>query len=345
MATGVITLLDIAKFNGHDRAVGLIDETTKATPEVREIPWRPISGINYKVSVWTSLPTQAFRAANVGTPTSKATMGERLVETFISESIWNADMAVADRAEYGAMDYMEEQAALVLEGKIQAMGRQFFYGRTSWNSSGNLYTGNPNNWIAASYPYGGNPNGPPGLLDLYQANSYAYSAGGSTALTATSVWGVKIGDKNVHWVAGKNGYFNMTDVRIQQLNDANNNPYNAYIQSLMLYPGLQIGDIRSVVRIDNLTTSTDGSSSTSNNSATLNDDILFQAMSILPANIRPDMWFMNRRSITQLRQSRTSFNPAGTPALLPDSDTVGIPIKMTDSLANNEPIGLASAGI
>ena len=332
----VINLLDIAKANGADQAVGLVDEASRLTPEVTHVPWRTIKGMNYKFRVRVQEMASAFRAANQGTLIAKGIYEERLVEALISETLWNADMAVADKYEFGSMAYFAEEAVAAMRGKFLALGRQFFYGRTAWNSTGTNYTGVPANFVQASYPNGGDPNGCPGLLDGFNT-TYEYDALGSTANTGSSVWGVKVGEQNVTWIAGANGSFDLRDVSRQQLTDPNNSAkfYMAYIQSLAIYPGLQLGDLRSVCRIRNLT---------EDSGHTLTDKMLMKVLALLPGGFMPDAWFMSRRSLSDLQQSRTATNPTGKEAEIP-RDVMGIPILMTDSINNIEPIGLETAAI
>jgi hypothetical protein len=62
------TLLDIAKANGSDAVVGLVDEAVSAHPELTRGFARTIQGIQYKTLVRTGVPTGgSFRAANAGT--------------------------------------------------------------------------------------------------------------------------------------------------------------------------------------------------------------------------------------------------------------------------------------
>jgi len=49
----------------------------------------------------------------------------------------------------------------------------------------------------------------------------------------------------------------------------------------------------------------------------------------------PDALFMTRRSLEQLRASRTATNPSGSPAGNPDN-VAGIPIIVTDSILDTE---------
>ena len=74
------TLLDLAKLNGADPVVGLIEEVATSSPEVVTIPARTIRGTSYKTVVRNSRPSVAFRSANEGTAGTKSNFAERLVE-------------------------------------------------------------------------------------------------------------------------------------------------------------------------------------------------------------------------------------------------------------------------
>jgi len=332
MALTYPTLLDIAKANGSDTVVGLIDETTRLVPEVRAIASRTIKGTSYKTWVRTTLPVSAFRQANAGGTVVKSNYVNRIVETFILNPRWEADKAVADRYEFGAANYIETEATAIMESAIQQLGRQFYYGRNQYTCAYVDDNGMvPGTHVGANATYGGDANGLPGLIDGFNT-TYEYDAAGTTANTASSVWGVKTGEKNVTWVWGENGQLMLSDVLLQRVLDSANNPFTAYCQELLAYPGLQIGDLRSVFRIKNIT---------ADSGHTLTDAMLFNAMALLPAGQMPDYIFMSRRSLNQLRNSRTATNIIGAPAPIP-TEVGGIPIMMTDSIANSEPINFLS---
>jgi len=65
------TLLDIAKANGSDAVVGLVDETTKAHPEISLGAARTVKGIQFKTLVRIALPSVGFRLANEGVVAGK----------------------------------------------------------------------------------------------------------------------------------------------------------------------------------------------------------------------------------------------------------------------------------
>lgn len=305
----VFTLLDIAKANGNDAVVGLIDETTKAHPELSGVAARTIRGINYRTLVRTGLPTVAFRNANEGTVASKATHENRLVECFIASPRWTADVAVADRYEDGAAAFMALEAGAQMEAAMQLLARQFYYGTTSGV---------------------GDAKGHPGLVQMYDATNNVVDAGGTTASTGSSVWLIKSGPRDISWVYGNNGELSPSDVDIRDVLDGSGNPYNAYVQTMDFYPGLAMHSLRSAVRIKKLT---------EDSGKGLTDDLIADALSKFEVGIVPDMILMTRRSHKQLQNSRTATNPTGAPAPFP-TEAFGVPIKLTDGILNTESLTL-----
>jgi hypothetical protein len=297
-----ITLLDIAKANGSDMVAGLIDETTKAHPELTLAPARTIQGIMYKTLVRTGLPTVAFRDANQGQASTKASHENRLVETFILNPRWHGDKAVADRYEDGAPAYLAMEASAHMEASMQLLASQFYYGRTL-----------------------GDAKGYPGLLQAY-STTMEVDAAGTTASTGSSVWAVKFGPKDVIWVWGNNGELAPSEVSERDVEDAAGNNFTAYFQELLAYPGLQVGSTRAIGRIKDLT---------ADNNCTLTDDMIADLLSKFEVGMKPDALFMNRRSLKQLQQSRTATNPTGAPAPFPQ-DSFGIPIAVTDAITSTE---------
>lgn len=315
----LLTLLDIAKANGSDAVVGLIDEVSQAHPELtgmvrfagqtRTIPnvgaSRTIKGLNYKTLVRTGLPTVGFRSANQGTAYTKGTLENRLVETFIMNPRWGADKAVADRDEDGPEAAIAREAAAHMEAALQALARQFYYGTTS----------------------AGDTKGHPGLIQSYSTD-IEVDAGGTTVDTGSSVWAVSWGPQGVQWVWGNNGQLQLSDVDERDMTDGDGEKYTGYHQELLAYPGLQVGSTRAVGRIKKIT---------EDSGHTLTDDMISDLLSKFPTGYSPDVLFMTRRSLKQLQQSRTATNATGAPAPFP-TESHGVPIAVTDAIANTEPV-------
>lgn len=303
------TLLDIAKANGSDQIVGLIDETTKAYPEVRNGQARTIKGLNFKTLVRTVLPTVSYRGANEGTDATKGSYENRLVECFIMNPRIEVDKAVADAYEDGANAWMALEAEGVIQAAFGTVAKQFYYGAASGN---------------------GDSKGGPGLIDSYDSTNMVVDAGGTTATTGSSVWAVKWGGTFVQWVYGNNGELVMGDVREETIYDTNSKPLDGYVQSLLARPGVQVGNLKCVGRIKKLT---------ADSGKGLTDALIGSLLAKFPAGIVPDVLLMTKRSQEQLRASRTATNATGAPAPLP-MDAFGIPIGVTDGILNTEALTL-----
>lgn len=302
------TLLDIALINGADQVVGLIEETIKAVPEINRGAARTIKGINYKTLVRTALPTVPFRQANQGTAASKSTFENRLYECYMMNPQWNVDKMVADADENGADHLIALEAQGMMESSFQTLGKQFYYG-TGTN---------------------GDANGFPGLLAALDTTNMVVDAAGTTDNVASSCWAVRFGPRDVEWLWGENGQLALQPLRIQTLFDSNNNPYDAYIQSICARPGLQVARKFSVGRIKKLTT---------DSGKGLTDALISQLLSKFKVGLPPDFLFMSRRSLQQLQSSRTATNPTGAPAAIPQ-ESFGIPILVTESIVDTETLAL-----
>lgn len=313
------TLLDIFTRNGTDSTVGLIDEASRGVPEVSGrvrfmnkdivVPKvgaaRTIRGRQYKTLIRTALPGAGFRNANEGVEATKSTFENRLVETFILNPRWECDKAVADSNEDGPEIYIAEEADAILNAALMTLGKQFYYGRNA----------------------GGDAKGHPGLVDSVDA-AMVHDATGSTAATGSSVWAVTFGPKLVQWVAGENGKLEVSEVRLESILDAGNKRLTAYVQELLAYMGVQVMNKFAVARIKNLTAQA---------GKTLTDAMLGTLLSKFPTGYGPDCLFMSRRSIEQLRASRTATNATGAEAPMP-TDYQGVPIIPTDSISDTEAI-------
>jgi len=319
------TLIDIAIHNAADGAVGLIDETIEAHPELDVLPARTIAGINYKTLVRTTLPTVAFRNAAEGTAATKGTYVNRLVETFIISPNWQVDKAVADRHEDGAEALIAVEAGAIMEAVMQHLCSVFYYGRIDTNV----------------HATAGDAKGFHGLhsqLGFVVAENILVDAEGSTATTGSSVWMVKGGAQGVQWVWGNDGSLSMSPVREERVTDSGGtNQYTAYFQEMLAYPGLQIGSTQCIGRIGEATEdSADG----------VTDQRLADLWSQFPVAKKPDHIFMSRRSQRQLRDSRIwatngTVIEKGQPVPF-DYSWEGVPIHITDAIENTEVIGKLS---
>jgi len=311
------TLLDVVKLKGADPAVGLIEEASQAVPEVALGAARTIRGLNYKTNVRTAVPTVGFRKANAGTAVAGSTFEQRLIECFLMNPPFECDKAVADASEDGAAAYLAMEALGIAEGAFQALGTAFFYG---------------------THATFGKTDAFPGLLQSHDSTNMVVDAAGTTDNVASSAWLVRWGLQDVRWVLGEDGRAEVTEPIEVRLTDGSGNPYMGYHQELYLRPGLQVASIYSICRIKKLTT---------DSGKGLTDLLIYNALSKFPAGKGPNAIYMSRRSLYQLRSSRTATNATGAPAPIPrtvegapDSGSEEIPIYVTDSIVNTETLAL-----
>lgn len=304
------TLLDIAKSTGSDGIAGLIEEVQTAAPEIQLGPARTIKGNTYKATVRTSLPTGGFRAANAGSTPVISGFEQRMFECFIADSMWRCDKAVADIHEDGPEAYIAAEAAAILRGQMINLGSQFYYGVAS----------DPN-------------RGFPGLIAQYDATNMVVDAGGTTAATGSSVWLLKWGEDGAQWLYGnKANPLQLSDLRVETGADPNDSTkiLTYYTQNLLAWVGFKLGSLYSAVRIKKLT---------ADSGKGLTDNLIASALALFPVGFTPDVMLMSRRSLFQLRASRTATNPTGQPAPIP-AEAFNIPIAVTDSIVNTEALTL-----
>jgi hypothetical protein len=193
---------------------------------------------------------------------------------------------------------------------MMTLGKQFYYGRTTTFATADA-------------------KGYPGLVDSVDS-SLLIDATGNTANTGSSVFAVRWGAQDVRWVFGNNAPFQLPDPRIQLVADAADSTkfFTAYIQNWVLWGGVQVKSKFSVGQIKNLTAQVGKG---------LTDALLGTLLSKYPVGKGPNCFFATKRSIEQLRASRTATNPTGAPAPTP-TDFEGIPIIPTDNILNTEAI-------
>jgi hypothetical protein len=218
------------------------------------------------------------------------------------------DKAVAQSSEDGPEAYLADEGVGQVTAALMTFAKQFYYGAASGV---------------------GHAKGGPGLLDSVNS-AMVVDAGGTTASTGSSVWGVKYGPKNVQLVFGENGMMDLSDVREESIADADSNRFTAFVQELLAYPGVQVGSIYSVGRIKKLT---------ADSGKTLNDAKMGSLLALFPVGFEPDVFFMSRRSAEQLRSSRTATNASGSEAPTP-TEYEGIPIAITDNILDTEALTL-----
>lgn len=311
------TLLDIAKLNGSDKLVGLIEENLASAPELGIFPMRTIKGTSYPTVVRTGFPSVGFRGANEGFTPGKSTFDRRQVGTYIFGGVIQVDKAVAMAHEDGSAAFEMIEASGVTQNAMIKLGAQIWYGVST------------------------DAKGFPGIKSLVaKGSTIAVDATGTTATTASSVYAVKFGTQNVTLVAGMNGTMTLAPFSDQQIPDPNDatKVIPGRVSDLGAWTGLQVGNVNCVGRVLNLTADVGKG---------LTDTLLAQLMSQFPVGYTPDAIFMSRRSRRQLQVQRTVVINGGASGKVKggDSNTAptptdyeGIPIYATDSIGITDAI-------
>jgi hypothetical protein len=304
------TLLDLAKLNGADPVVGLIEEVATASPEVVTIPARTIRGTSYKTVVRNSRPSVAFRSANEGTAATKSNFTERLVEAFILSARIEVDKAVARGYEDGPEALQAIEGAGVMRAALSTVGSQTIYGRNA---------------------------GSKGFIGLQEfistfGDELVVDAGGTTSATGSSVYAIKAGNQGVQYVYGNGTSFDLSPFREGDATDASGNRFAAYISDLTAWIGLQCVNKYAIGRIKKCT---------ADSGKGVTDAKIAELLSKFPVGERPTHLLMSRRSAFQLQISRTmtaSTKQEAFTGILPGvpTESFGIPIIITDSIADNE---------
>jgi len=176
---------------------------------------------------------------------------------------------------------------------------------------------------------GGDAKGFPGMVATVDSGMVV-DATGTTADTCSRVWAVKFGPQNAQLVVGMNGQLELSDLRIETIYDASDNPLDGYVQTLLARIGLQIASKYSIGCIKKLT---------EDSGKGLTDSLLSQLYQKFPVGHKPDVFLMSRRSQGQLQRSRTATNATGAEADIPVS-WQGVPIIPTDSILDTESLTL-----
>jgi hypothetical protein len=304
-------LLDIAKLNGSDTIVGLIEETLTYAPEVQIMPARTIRGTSYKIASRVSYPGVGFRAANEGSTPTKSEFENQLIECYILSGAVQADLAVARAYEDGEQAWKDIESVGVMRQAMIELGSQVIYGTTA------------------------DAKGFPGLQAIHTAfnSGLVVDAGGTTGGTASSVYGINTDTQGVQLVFGAGTTFELGEWRIENVGTAS--VYPAHVANLTAWVGMQVGSKYSVGRLKD---------ATADSGAGVTDAKLAELLSKYPVGYRPNYWLMNRRSAFQLQTSRSSSviysgvkSSSGAEVFAPlPSESNGIPIVITDSIANDE---------
>jgi hypothetical protein len=310
MANAINTLAGVINFNDNNVDPAQVSDLLQDTPLLSALNAKAASnGTQHKYLKETVASSAAFRAVNAG-----------LTKTYSQDELITATLQIIDAGFdfdkallMGSVreDILAKELARSLRGAFVGMEKQVIYGDTALGDSAGFK----------------------GLLNSTALDNtddtmvVAAGTAGDGVNLQTSVYLIRTGDDDISVVIGENGQIEIGDpYEFKKVADvtADNKSYDAVGCSVLGYGGLQYGSTYSAARVCNIQT-------------VLDDDDIYNALSLFPAGRQPNVIAMNRTALKFLRDSRTATNQTGTPAPRP-TEVEGIPIVVSDQIVSTEAV-------
>lgn len=315
MAEAFNTLAGLVQFNDRNLADISASDLLDRAPLVSAIFTQSASnGTLHKYLKQTVASSASFRSALDGT-TKVPSQDELVTVTLkILDGSFDADTALAKAYKGGVDAYLELEFSRTLRQAFFNLERQIIYGTKQQTGTGYLADANGFTGLCNS-----------AFLDAISDDMVVAAAtAGTTADSQTSVYLLRHGMDDVSLIVGNEGKFTMEDPTIIQKAGGVSGTYPAWYVACNGWAGLQTGSKYSAARICNI-------------ESALDDDDLYNGISLFPSGAGPNAIVMNRTAAKLLRQSRTAVNPSGQPAPFP-TNLDGIPIIITDAVRSDEPV-------
>lgn len=314
----IMTSADILKVNNSEELVGVIYEVIKTIPELGFFGASPVQRNTYKTLCVSGLPTAGFRTPGSARTWSTATLGNKTVECKYLDASWILECAVATQSDWGKEVAIAIQQKTHLKAAFLDIAKQTWYG-TSADAGGFA-----------------------GLKSLIAAVNDADTDDGTMVIDAnagggvsdgSTVFAVRTGLDSIQYAWGSEGKLTEGDIQEQVVGTTSSGAWH-YTQQIAGWVGLQVTSRNAAAMITNLSDAGSGA-------VGLSDNLLYKLLGKFPASEGPDAIFMSRRSLEQLRKSRTATNATGAPAPIP-TEIEGVRIIATDAIVNNETGGSGS---
>lgn len=322
MADDLKTLSDLVA-DGLDLADIEVSDVLSATPVLDKLSMEESSnGVTHKYTKETGAPVVGFRAENAGRDMDKSADTAVTVTLKHLDFSWMVDTAQAKASRRGVEWEIAREGLRHIAAALIKFEKQVINGIVGASDS-----------ASAS----GDAAGFAGIRDAGTINAVAdnlvIDAGGSTADTASSVYGVRLATNGVVGIY-KDGENNSSAIElgdttvIQRVVNpgTDNKTFPAYYTPGGIWLGLQVGSAYDLGRIANLT---------EDSGKGLTDDLVAQLLSQYPVGKMPTHLVCSRRSLRQLQQSRTATNPTGNPAPFP-TESHGVQLVVSDNVSDTE---------
>lgn len=314
----IMTSADVLKINNSEELIGVIDEVIQTIPELGFFAASPVVRNSYKTLVVSGLPTVGFRAPGSARTFSTATLANKTVDCKYLDASWILEAAVATMSDWGKEVAIAIQQQAHLKAALFGVAKQTWYG-VSADADG--FVG-----LKAIISAVANADTDDGTM-VIDANS------GTTVSDGSTVFAVRTGINSIQYAWGSEGKLTEGDIMEQMIGSSSAGAWY-YAQQLAGWVGLQVTSRNAAAMITNL-------SDLGSGAVGLDDDLIYKLLGKFPAGEGPDAIFMSRRSLEQLRRSRTATNVTGAPAPIP-TEVEGVRIITSDAILNNETGGSGS---
>lgn len=315
------TLLDfVAKQAGTDTALKIVDEGVKNCPELTTIPARQVAGTSYfylrhKEDDSFVAP---FRKANKGTDPTEDNYERVLAQMYMLSKPIICDKLIAEADLEGPDAHNQRKGVNEMRRLARGVAHQVWYGDDATSDG-----------FAGVQKAIGNT--------LVSNGGRVLLSDTTSAANNTSVYLVRYGvDDGVSFDMGNNSSLDVSEFKIESVQDAEGKNFQAYIAYIAGWLGLRIATAESVIRIANVREEAGKKG--------LSDEMIAEALSYWKG-APPDAIWMNRRASWLLQKSRnvtTMQGPTGKvsstigPFAPAPTESNNIPIVITDALAQTE---------
>jgi len=317
MADTLTTLAELILFNSQDVNPAEITDILNGAPALAAMhAMQSSNGTLHKYNKETTAPVVGFRAVNDGADYTAGSSTQISVTLKYLDAKVIEDAAECKAYRGGAEAWMDHRTSRQLRQALYTLEKQIWYGTVHGDANG--FSG-----IANDANYNGAGDG------------QVVNAAGTTAGTGSSVFliastpddaGFALVGAGDAGVSAPNINFTISETFMAMVQGANSKSMTAMVRDAGAHLGVQVGSKYAVVRIANLT---------ADSGKGLTDALLEDAMALFPSSLQPTMICMSRRSRKQLRKSRTTYSPTGSPAPNP-IDFDGVPLIVTDSIIDTE---------
>ena len=293
-----------------------VSDLLKASPLVQALMMEPSSnGTTHKYTKETGAPVVGFRSVNDGREIDSSIDTLVSVDLKVLDFSWRVDVALAEAWRKGREDLIAREGMRHIKAAMLTFEKQLINGTLGASDSAG----------ASGYS-----TGFAGFRDAATINgttdAMVVNAAGTTADTASSVYGIRLANDGVCGVYRGDGTpFSLMETVLQET-AGSTGTYPAYYTPGCTWLGVQVGGAYDMGRIVNLT---------ADSSKGLTDDLIAELLSKFPVGYGPTHLVMSRRSLKQLQDSRTATTTTGAPAPFPQ-ESFGVSIVVSDAVSDTE---------